>query len=63
MITSSTEEAFVRQMKRDRRIQIAQLTKSISQAFSEGSRMNMYVPGITIHNENFAQQERAHECR
>ena len=63
MITSSIEEVFVRQMKRDRRIQIAQLTKSIGQAFSEGSRMNMYVPGTTIHKESFAQQEFAHECQ
>jgi hypothetical protein len=63
MITSSIEEAFIRRMKRDRRIQIAQLVKSIGQAFSEGSRMNMYVPGTSIHNENLAHQEFAHECR
>jgi hypothetical protein len=63
MITSSIEEAFVRRMKRDRRIQIAQLTKSIGQAFSEGSRINMYLQGTTIHNENFAQQELAYECQ
>jgi hypothetical protein len=63
MITNSIEEAFFRKMKRDRRIQIAQLTKSIGQAFSEGSRMSMYVPGATIHNEHFTHQEFAHECR
>jgi hypothetical protein len=63
MITNSIEEAFVRRMKRDRRIQIAQLTKSIGQAFSETSHISMYVPGVTIHKEHFAHQEFAHECR